>query len=68
VPEDIGAAAQAGSAAPTPQRFKPWVIVILILVLLCCFCTGLIGLLSAFGGPILKDLGLISAVLPVRIV
>jgi len=46
------------------RRKNPWPIVILVCVVLCCFCIGLIGLLIAFGEPILNSLGL-NNLLPV---
>ena len=52
----------APNPLPTaPQKTPPWVIVIVVVVLLCCFCVGAIGLLLAFGGPILNEMGLIQA-------
>ena len=45
---------------PVPRQNKPWVIVIVVLVVLCCLCLGLIGLLIAFGQPLLQSLGLQS--------
>ena len=46
------------SSSPTPN--KPWVIVIVVIVVLCCLCLGAIGLLIAFGQPLLQSLGLTS--------
>jgi hypothetical protein len=57
----------AGSSLPpptAPQKINPWIIVIAVIVVLCCFCVGAIGLLFAFGEPILHELGL-YALLPV---
>jgi hypothetical protein len=57
----------AGAPVPPPsgpQKTNPWVIVIVVIVILCCFCVGAIGLLFAFGGPILNELGLLHAWLP----
>lgn len=51
-------------APPVPQGTNPWIIVIAAIVILCCFCVGLIGLLFAFGGPILNELGVLHALLP----
>jgi hypothetical protein len=48
----------------TTRRINPWLIVIVVCVVLCCFCIGLIGLLIAFGEPILNSLGL-NNLLPV---
>jgi hypothetical protein len=49
--------------APQPKKLEPWVIIIVIIVVACCFCFGAIGMLLAFGGPILTELGL-NAILP----
>jgi len=38
------------------------------IVILCCFCVGVIGLLFAFGEPILNELGLLHAQLPSLII
>jgi cell shape-determining protein MreD len=58
-----------GASIPpsSPQNTNPWIIVILVIVILCCFCVGAIGLLFAFGGPILNELGLLHALLPTLI-
>ena len=40
-----------------PQKTNPWIIVIVVVVLICCSCFGAIGLLIAFGEPILHELG-----------
>jgi hypothetical protein len=56
----------AGSSLPpplAPQKINPWIIVVAVIVVLCCFCVGAIGLLFAFGEPILHELGL-YALLP----
>jgi len=37
-------------------------------VMLCCFCVGAIGLLFAFGGPILNELGLLHSLVPALII
>ena len=47
-----------------PRKMEPWVIVIIALVVLCCLCVGATGLLFAFGGPILNELGLLHTQLP----
>jgi len=59
-----------GEPIPTssPQKNNPWIIVIVAIVILCCFCVGAIGLLVAFGEPILNELGLLQAALPSLIV
>jgi hypothetical protein len=51
-------------SAAEPKKTNPWIIVIVAVVLLCCFCVGAIGLLFAFGGPILNELGLLHALSP----
>jgi hypothetical protein len=53
----------AGTPASAPKPVNPWVIIIVVIVLVCCFCFGVVGLLLAFGGPILQNLVLISALL-----
>jgi hypothetical protein len=53
--------------APQPKKLEPWVIIIVIIVVACCFCFGAIGMLLAFGGPILTELGL-NAILPLLMV
>lgn len=50
-------------AAPQPKKLEPWVIVVVVFVVICCFCFGAIGMLLAFGGPILTEFGL-NAILP----
>jgi len=52
------------SPAP-PDRMSPWLIVVLVVVLSCCLCIGLCGLLGAFGPSILHELGL-DVLLPLR--
>ena len=49
---------------PAPQKLKPWIIVLVVIVVLCCFCVGAIGLLFAFGEPVLHELG-VTASLPI---
>jgi hypothetical protein len=51
-----------------PQGTNPWIIVIVVIVMLCCFCVGAIGLLFAFGGPILNELGLLQSLVPALII
>jgi hypothetical protein len=56
-----------GAGLPPPaaaHKTNPLVIVLLVLVLLCCFCIGALGLLLAFGGPLLNELGLLHSQLP----
>lgn len=43
---------------PAPQKLAPWIIIVVVIVVVCCFCIGVIGLLFAFGDPILHELGL----------
>jgi hypothetical protein len=49
-----------------PSRLPTWVIVVIAIVILCCFCGGMIGMLFAFWDPIQQTLGL-SALLPLAI-
>jgi len=51
-------------SSPAPQKTKTWVIVVVVIVVLCCLCFGAIGLLIAFGLPVLNELGL-YALLPI---
>jgi hypothetical protein len=51
-----------------PQGTNPWIIVVVVIVMLCCFCVGAIGLLFAFGGPILNELGLLHSLVPALII
>jgi hypothetical protein len=50
--------------AGSPQKTNPWIIAIVVIVLVCCGCFGVVGLLIGFGPGILQALGL-SAALPV---
>ena len=53
------------SAHPsTPQKTNPWIIAVVVIVVLCCFCIGAIGLLLAFGGTLLNGPGLLNSLLP----
>ena len=52
----------------TPTKLQPWVIVVAVLVVMCCFCVGATGLLFAFGGPILDQLGVLHSQLPVLLI
>ncbi len=47
-----------------PGGTPKWVIAVVIIVVVVCFCVGVVGLLLSFGGPILKSLGLTSALPP----
>ncbi|HTX91352.1 MAG TPA: hypothetical protein VMC09_09050 [Anaerolineales bacterium] len=51
--------------SPAPQKTNPWIIVIAILVVVCCGCFGAVGLLLAFGKPILDELGLSFHLIPI---
>jgi hypothetical protein len=54
-----------GAQPPTvAKKNNLWLIVIVVCVVLCCFCVGAIGLLFAFGEPILNELNLYT-LLPV---
>ncbi|GEM_PF-2279920 len=44
--------------APQPSKFPTWAIVLIVIVVLCCCCFGALGLLIAFGDPLLYELGL----------
>jgi len=47
-------------APAAPQKPHAWVIVVVVIVLLCCCCIGALGLLIAFGQPVLNSLGIQS--------
>ena len=47
-------------APAAPQKPSPWVIAIVVIVLLCCCCMAALGLLIAFGQPVLNSLGIQS--------
>ena len=40
-----------------PEKMSPRLIAILAVVLGCCFCVGMTGLLLAFGPDLLHELG-----------
>jgi hypothetical protein len=44
--------------APQPSKLPAWAIVLIVFVVLCCCSIGAIGLILAFGGGILQELGL----------
>ena len=48
---------------PAPAKTNPWVIAAAVAVVLCCGCFGVVGLLLAFGGDILEELGLAASLL-----
>jgi hypothetical protein len=50
--------------ATIPKKTNPWIIAILVLVVLCCGCFGVVGLLVGFWEPIRQELGL-SALAPI---
>lgn len=58
----------SGSPLPppedAPQKTNPWIIAILVIVVVCCGCFGVVGLLIGFWEPIQQAFGL-SALLPV---
>lgn len=39
-----------------PKKTNPWVIAILVLVVLCCGCFGVVGLIFGFWEPITQSL------------
>jgi hypothetical protein len=42
--------------AVPPNKTNPWLIAILVLVVLCCGCFGVIGLIFGFWEPITQSL------------
>ena len=50
----------ADPAAAQPAGHPTWVIVLIIVLVSCCCLFGLVGLVIAFGGPLLQELGLYS--------
>jgi hypothetical protein len=46
------------------KKTNPWIIVILVIVLICCGCFGVVGLLVGFWDPIRQAFGF-SSLLPV---
>ena len=48
---------------PPLQKTKTWVFIVAGILVLCCACFGIVGLLIAFGPDVLQELGL-TAVLP----
>ncbi len=55
------------SPPPAPQKLAPWIIVVVVIVVVCCFCVGAIGLLAAFGEPILHELGFSARLVSITI-
>ena len=47
-------------APAPPPKPSPWVIAVVAIVLLCCCCIGALGLLIAFGQPVLNSMGIQS--------
>jgi hypothetical protein len=50
-----------------PKKINPWIITVLVIVLVCCACFGVVGLLVGFWDPIRQAFGP-SSLLPVMIV
>jgi hypothetical protein len=48
----------------SPTKTNPWIIILVVVIVLCCLCFGVVGLIFAFGDSILQELGL-YALLPV---
>jgi hypothetical protein len=46
-----------------PKKTNPWIIAILVTVLVCCCCFGVVGLLVGFWDPIRQAFGF-SSLLP----
>ncbi|HEY5156831.1 MAG TPA: hypothetical protein VII93_02565 [Anaerolineales bacterium] len=47
-------------APAPPQKPNLWIIAVVVIVLLCCCCMAALGLLIAFGQPVLNSLGIQS--------
>jgi hypothetical protein len=39
-----------------PRKTNPWIIAILVLVVLCCGCFGVVGLIFGFWEPITQSI------------
>lgn len=50
--------------ASAPKKTNPWIIAIVVIVVVCCGCFGVTGLLFGFWEPIWQSLGLYT-LLPV---
>jgi|GEM_PF-895874 len=50
--------------ASSPQKTNPWIVAIVGIVVICCGCFGVIGLLFGFWDPIRQAFGL-HVLLPV---
>jgi len=53
-----------GPPPPPPPKNRTWMIIVAVIVVFCCCCFGSVGLILAFGGDILYELGF-YALLPV---
>jgi hypothetical protein len=42
----------------SPKKTNPWIIAILVVVVVCCGCFGVVGLLIGFWDPIQQAFGL----------
>jgi hypothetical protein len=47
-----------------PKKISPWIVAVLVIVLVCCTCFGVAGLLIGFWDPIRQAFGL-STLLPI---
>jgi hypothetical protein len=47
--------------AVEPIKTNPWIIAIVVLVVICCGCFGVLGLIFGFWDPIQQTLGLSSS-------
>jgi hypothetical protein len=52
----------------TKKKINPLIIALVAAVILCCFCVGAIGILLAFGKPVLDSLGLLNAHLAAAVI
>jgi hypothetical protein len=56
-----------GTGIPLPppaveqKKTNPWIIAIVVLVVICCGCFGVLGLIFGFWDPIQQTLGLSSS-------
>lgn len=59
---------QTGPTLPPPEavpkKINPWIIAVLVVMLVCCACFGVVGLLVGFWDPIRQAFGP-SSLLPV---
>ena len=42
---------------PPLQKTRTWVFIVAAILVLCCACFGIVGLLIAFGPDVLQELG-----------